>query len=61
MFRKITYREIKVNPKAISGAACIVKEGDRWQNQGELLRKRRVNTCFVKTNTNINKLLMRSL
>jgi hypothetical protein len=50
-----------VNPKAISGAACIVKEGDRWQNQGELLRNRRVNTCFVKTNTNINKLLMRSL
>jgi len=35
-----------VNPIAISGSACIVKEGSWWQNQGELLKKGWLTDCL---------------
>jgi hypothetical protein len=35
-----------VNPIAISGSACIAKEGLWWQNQGELLKKGRLAACL---------------
>jgi hypothetical protein len=36
-----------VNPIAISGAACIAKEGSWWQNQGELQKKEMGRSLFI--------------